>query len=254
LTAALKLRLPMKADSTTEGILEFGSRRIPYSLIRGLRKRVRIAVTPDMAVTVSAPVRARDAQIEELLHKKAHWIVRTLDRIKTFHPLPAPKQYVSGETLLYLGRQYRLKIVQGEPAPARLIGRFLLVSVADKGSSCKAKRSVENWYRERAKDTFRRYLEKCTKVTARHGVPPAEITLRKMYTRWGSCSRKGRITINTNLVQAPVHCIEYVIMHELCHLKHHNHSRGFYHLLAQCMPDWPKRKNALASLVIPHDK
>jgi predicted metal-dependent hydrolase len=244
----------MKADSTSEGILEFGTRRIAYRLIRGQRKRVRIAITPDMAVTVSAPVRARDAQIEELLHKKAHWIVRTLDRIKTFHPLPAPKQYVSGETMLYLGRQYRLKVEQGEPAPARLKGRFLLVNVANKGDATAAKRAVENWYRIRAEETFRRYLEKCTEVTARHGVPSAEITLRKMQTRWGSCSSKGRVTINTNLIQAPVHCIEYVIMHELCHLKHHNHSKAFYHLLSLCMPDWPKRKEALHRVVIPRDK
>jgi len=253
LTAASKLRLRMKADSTTDGLLEFGARRIPYRLIRGQRKRVRIVITPDMAVTVSAPVRARDAQIAALLHKKARWIIRTLDRIRTFHPLPAPKQYVSGETLLYLGRQYRLKVEQGTPAPARLKGRFLLVCVADKDDSSAAKRAVETWYRARAEETFRRYLEKCTEVAARHGVPPAEVTLRKMHTRWGSCSSKGRVTINTNLIQAPVHCIEYVIMHELCHLKHHNHSKAFYHLLTLCMVDWPKRKEALHKVVIPRD-
>jgi len=243
----------MNPVSSTDGLLEFGAHRIPYHLIRGQCLRVRITITPDMAVTVSAPVSERDAQIEAFLYKKARWIIRTLDRIKTSQPLPTPKQYVSGETLLYLGRQYRLQVEQGEPAPARLKGRFLLIHVADKDDSAAAKRAVENWYRARAEETFRRYLEKCTEVTARHGVPSAEVTLRKMHTRWGSCRSKGRVTLNMNLIYAPVHCIEYVIMHELCHLKHHNHSKAFYHLLTLCMPDWPKRKEALHKVVIPRD-
>lgn len=194
------------------------------------------------------------SQNEESLFKKARWIVRTQERIRTFHPLPAPKRYISGETLLYLGRQYRLKIDQGDPATARLKGKFLVVSTRDKTDRDAVKRKVDQWYRERAEETFRRYLASCVEVGARHDIPEPTLTLRKMKTRWGSCNSKGRITINTNLVQAPVHCIEYVIMHELCHLKHMNHSKAFYRLLTQCMPDWKKRKEALHRIVLPWDK
>lgn len=243
----------MKSKLQPEHIIEFGNRRIPYYLTRRKRKRIRIRVAPDLTVSVSAPLRAKDEQIERVLTQKARWIARKLDEIKDFHPLPAPKQYVSGETFCYLGRQYRLKVETGEKSPAKLKGKFLYVSVPDKQDRDAVKKMVESWYRQRAEQTFTRYQKKCSDVVGRHGIPKATLTLRKMRTRWGSCSSKGRITINTNLIQAPVHCIEYVIMHELCHLKHHNHSSAFYKLLTQCMPDWQKRRQVLQKIVIPGD-
>lgn len=243
----------MKSKLQPEHIIEFGNRRIPYYLTRRKRKRIRIRVAPDLTVSVSAPLRAKDEQIERVLTQKARWIARKLDEIKDFHPLPAPKQYVSGETFCYLGRQYRLKVETGEKSPAKLKGKFLYVSVPDKQDRDAVKKMVESWYRQRAEQTFTRYQKKCSDVVGRHGIPKATLTLRKMRTRWGSCSSKGRITINTNLIQAPVHCIEYVIMHELCHLKHHNHSPAFYKLLTQCMPDWQKRRQVLQKIVIPGD-
>ncbi len=241
----------MKADAPTENIIRFGTRNIPYQLTREKRKRVRILVTPDLMVSVSAPTRARDSQIAGILQKKARWIAKKIDEMKAFHPMPGPKQYLSGETFRYLGRQYRLKVEQGPKAPAKLKGKFLHITVPEKADRAAVKNAVELWYRMQAERTFRRYVKKCTEITARHGVPEAAITLRKMRTRWGSCSYTGRISINTNLIQAPVHCIEYVIMHELCHLKHHNHSKAFYKLLTLCMPDWQRRKEALHKVIIP---
>jgi len=243
----------MKNNLQPNRFIAFGNRRIPYQLTRKSRKHIRILVAPDLTVRVSAPPRAKDEQIAQILKQKAHWIARKLDAVKNFHPLPAPKEYISGETFCYLGRQYRLKVAKGEKAPAKLKGKFLNVTVPDKQDRDAVKKVVESWYKQRAEQTVLRYLDKCMNVTERHGIPTAALTLRKMRTRWGSCSSKGRITINTNLIQAPVHCIEYVIMHELCHLKHHNHSKAFYKLLTQCMPDWQKRKEALHKVVVPTD-
>jgi predicted metal-dependent hydrolase len=104
---------------------------------------------------------------------------------------------------------------------------------------------VNTWYRKRAHETLGRYLEKCYAIASRHGVAEPVLTIRTMPRRWGSCSLKGRITLNLNLVKAPVHCIEYVIMHELCHLKYHDHSKSFYSLLTRCQPDWRHRKEIL---------
>ena len=227
--------------------IQFGSRRISYNLKRSDRKKLRIVVSPDLSVDVFAPFASNDDEIDSAIAKKAAWISSKLDQVQTYHPLPAPKQYVSGETIVYLGRQYRLKVVQAEIRSAKLIGRFLRVCVPDKKDMTLVKKTVDKWYRTRAVETLGRYLKKCDAVTSRHGVPEPLTTIRTMKKRWGSCSPKGRITLNTRLVQVPVHCLEYVIMHELCHLKQHNHSKAFYALLTRCQPDWRKRKADLDS-------
>ena len=106
-------------------ILEFGSRQITYRLHRADRKRLRIVVSPELMVDVYAPRNTDNEKIRIALQKKASWIARTLDKLESYHPLPIPKRYISGETLVYLGRQYRLKVVKGSKQPAKLAGRFL---------------------------------------------------------------------------------------------------------------------------------
>jgi predicted metal-dependent hydrolase len=218
--------------------------------VREERKRYRIVVTPDLQVTVSAPSQATDDQIATMLKGKKRWIAQKVDLVESFIPLPAPLRYVSGETIRYLGRQYRLRVESGERSPAKLKGKYLHVSVPDKNDTVTIKAVVEGWYQKRAEETFKRYMTKCEEVASRHGIPDSTFVLRKMQTRWGSCSSKGRITLNTHLIQTPVHCIEYVIMHELCHLKHHNHSTTFYRLLTRCMPDWEQRKDVLDRIAL----
>ena len=231
-------------------VIDFGTRKIAYNLHREDRKRLRIVVAPELTVDVFAPEVTDEEEIHTAVMKKAAWIARKLDALERYHPLPVPKKYISGETLVYLGRQYRLKVEQGSRQPAKLAGRFLWVWVEDKKNSQSVGKAVDSWYRKRAHDTLGRYMEKSYAIASRHGVPEPVLLIRTMRRRWGSCSPKGRITLNLNLVKAPVHCIEYVIMHELCHLKYHNHSKSFYSLLTRCQPDWRKRKEELDKVVI----
>ncbi len=234
----------MKTE-TGQRSVEFGSRRIPYALHRTDRKNLRVVVNPNLTVIVYAPKRAATREIDDAVAKKARWIAKTLDKVEAYHPLPTPKQYISGETFVYLGRQYRLKIITGALGTAKLCGRYLWVSVADRQKREEVRKQVKQWYRKHAKATFERYLDQCYVVASRHGVPEPTLCVRKMRRRWGSCAASSRITLNVGLVQVPVHCIEYVIMHELCHLRHHNHSPSFYRLLTRCMPDWRGRKDTL---------
>lgn len=234
----------MKSEANKQ-VIQFGARQIPYRLHRADRKHLRIVVSPELSVDVFAPKTVTHEQVRIAIQKRALWIARTLDKLKTYHPLPTPKLYVSGETFAYLGRHYRLKVKNSARQPAKLLGRFLWVWVEDKTDVQGVKRAVDAWYRKRAHETLGRYTEKCYAITSRHDVPEPLLAIRAMRTRWGSCSPSGRITLNVKLVQVPVHCIEYVIMHELCHLKHHNHSGAFYSLLTRCQPDWRKRKETL---------
>lgn len=243
----------MKIEAT-ERVLTYGSRQIPYQLRVMPRKRLRITVRPDLTVRAEAPEGFSDEEIQDALRSKARWIAKQLDAIEEFHPLPTPHRYVSGETIEYLGRQYRLKVEEGKKAPAKLKGRFLHVSVRDRNDPSAVRSAVDSWYRTRAREVFHRYLDACLAVASRHGVPPEPVlAIREMRTRWGSCSPAGRITLNLRLVQAPVHCIEYVVMHELCHLVHHNHSPAFYRLLTRCMPDWEERRAVLSRVAVPHE-
>ena len=231
-------------------VIDFGTRKIKYNLHRENRKRLRIVVESELTVDVFAPASAGEEQIQAAVLKKAAWIARKIDGLEKYHPLPAPKQYISGETLVYLGRQYRLKVLQGPRQPAKLIGRFLRVWVENKNDTRSIRNTVDAWYRKRAHETLGRYTEKCYAIASRHGVPEPLLLIRTMRRRWGSCNPKGRITLNLNLVKVPIHCIEYVIMHELCHLKFNNHSKAFYSLLTRCQTDWRKRKEVLDKAVI----
>jgi predicted metal-dependent hydrolase len=234
----------MKAESRDQ-FIQFGRRQIPYSLNFSQRKRLRVVVYPDLTVDVFAPISATDQEVRSALTRKAHLIARAIDKFEAYQPLPRPKRFISGETLSYLGRQYRLKVEKGSRQPPKLMGRFLWVWVKDRTDVQGIERAVAAWYRTHAHDTLNRYLEACYRIASRHGVLRPTVAIRSMRTRWGSCSRSGRITLNVNLVQVPVHCIEYVITHEICHIKYHNHSKAFYSLLSRCQPDWRKRKETL---------
>jgi len=231
--------------------ISFGSGGIRFDLSFKPRKRLRISVHPDKTVSVVAPVGKSLEEVLEVVRKRTPWILKQLQYFERFHPLPLPKRFVAGETHYYLGRQYRLKIQEGSQEDVKLKGSFFWVTSREKGDSGRVERLLRRWYREHARSLFERRLAECFEESrVLLGKPLPALRLRRMKRRWGSCSRKGEVLLNTELIKAPLRCVDYVIIHELCHLKYPNHSKGFYRLLSNLMPDWKRWKKRLEQVVI----
>lgn len=231
-------------------VVQFGGETIPFVLEMRQRRRLSISVHPDRRVTVRAPVDCSLADVLARVQKRAAWITRQRAYFEQFHPLPHEKRYISGETHLYLGRQYRLKIHSAAAESVKLTGCYLHVATAHGHDALQVKLLLDDWYRHHARDIFHTYLLRCLDAAPSLRLPPPAIIIRRMARRWGSCTRAGNILLNLDLVKTPLYCIEYVIMHELCHLRIHDHSTAYYRLLSRCMPDWEKRKTRLESYVL----
>jgi predicted metal-dependent hydrolase len=158
---------------------------------------------------------------------------------------------VPGETHLYLGRQYRLRVHCAGRASVKLVGRFFEVHLHTPKEPQAVAAVMHRWYQSHAERVFRDRLAVC--LQAGSALPHVDVRLRvrAMVRRWGSCSKDGLITLNADLIKMPIHCIDYVIMHELCHLCVHDHSPAFFKLLGRCMPNWKQRKQRLDSLPLP---
>lgn len=226
--------------------IQFGSQTIQCLLERSKRKTLGISVLPDLSVIVRAPLDAPLQHIREKLRKRAPWIIKQQSYFLSFLPQTPPRKFVDGETHLYLGRQYRLKIEQNESETVKLKGAFLVVTTSQKA---RAKSLVKDWYSQHAATKLRLFAKPLIKSFEKHNVAPSEIVIRKMALRWGSCTANGKIILNPELIKAPRACIEYVIIHELCHLIHHGHTQKFLDLQSRELPDWAKWKNKLDTLL-----
>ena len=226
--------------------IQFGSKQIDFRLEYSNRKSLGITVTSDLDVLVKAPVDTSIEKVKEKLRKKAPWIIRQQSFFLSFHPKTPTRKFIGGETHLYLGRQYRLKILKSKIESVKLKGKFLEVSTTDKA---RAKQLVSEWYLRNARTKFHAIAQPLIDNFNKHKVEPSTIVLREMPTRWGSCTPKGKIILNPELIKAPKGCIEYVIIHELCHLIHHDHTQKFIDLQTKEMQVWEKWKLKLEKLL-----
>lgn len=231
------------------GTLTYGHDMIRYEvLFLASRKTLAIEVHPDSRVLVRAPLGCSEALIAERVQKRAGWISRQLAEFERYRPRTPARQYINGESHLYLGRQYRLKVQQNDVASVKLTRGQLLVSLPGNLDPEHVKALLHRWYLDRARAVFSDVLN--ASLVHFKGVEPPRLIVRAMQSRWGSLSRAGNMTLNVNLVRAARPCIEYVITHELCHTRHRDHDARFFKLLGQVMPDWEKRKQRLEAALL----
>jgi predicted metal-dependent hydrolase len=233
-----------------EHSVDYGKHSIRYTVVRRTRKTLEIAVEPDSTVSVAAPISASPESIAAKARKRAAWILAQQRYFDQFNPRTPARRYVSGETHLYLGRQYRLRVVKGESNSVKLMRGTIQIQSSHPESSEQTKALLETWYRAKARAKFLERSEVCMERFSRPAaVTPRGLTIRVMPKRWGSMSRGGRLSLNLRLIQAPVDAIDYVITHELCHRIEPSHSPKYFRILKRAMSDWERRKERLEQIL-----
>ena len=229
--------------------LNYGRETIEYEVrFLASRQTLGIEVHPDRRVLVRAPADCSPALIAARVQKRASWISKQLAEFDRYRPRTPARQFVSGESHLYLGRQYRLKIVRGAAAQVKLTRGELLVMLSGEADSERVRVLLRRWYLGRARMLFRDVVD--VGLLRFRNIEPPRVIVRAMKSRWGSLSPAGTMTLNVDLVRAPRRCIEYVVCHELCHVAHRDHDARFYRLLGRVMPDWEKRKQRLEEALL----
>jgi predicted metal-dependent hydrolase len=241
-----------------QGVLAYGDDVIHYDVIRRSQhqtentavkaRKVLIKVHPDQRVVATVPYDATQQAIQEAMTKRARWIWQNIHDFAKQQEYVLPKQYISGETQFYLGKRYMLKIIidnDGEQGVKLSRGKL---NVTLRNHSDKQKLNIKGlldaWYLNRAKAVFQDRLDIVLPLASWvEGVPPFRIMT--MTKQWGSCSKEGKLMLNPHLVKAPKECVDYVLLHELCHIAEHNHSEKFWRLLTQVMPNWKEVKARL---------
>lgn len=210
-------------------------RQINCEIVRSQRRTVAIQIHPDRRIELKVPLLYNINEVEPFLLKHYRWIFKRLDApvaLKT-----EPKRFVNGELHYFLGKQYPIKIIIS-PENTVVFQDDTIVIYAKYDLPELIEVLLEKWYFTQARAVFQKISIPLTKQMAKYNVAPKSFTIKKMKTRWGSCSSKGSVNLNLDLIKLPEGCIKAVILHELCHLVHMNHSKEFYALMTAEMPDW----------------
>jgi predicted metal-dependent hydrolase len=237
--------------SPSKGSLVIGTTTIPYSVKRSARRKrtVALIIGPGADLTVLAPAKTEIARIEAIARRRATWIIRKLADVRGrsmgFHD----REFVDGEGLTYLGRQYRLRVSGTSATPScKLRNGWLEVLIpptSARGRRNVVARTVEDWYRTQARTKL---ASRIRAWSERMGIKYGRLLVTSPEKRWGSCDTSSNVRINWRIMMAPRSLVDYVLVHELCHVRHRNHSDAFWRLLASVMPDYERRRDALRKL------
>lgn len=225
--------------------IALGTENVPFDLVRSDRRTLGITVNPDSTLTVAAPHDATEDAILERLQRRGPWILRARRAFDALRPRTPARRYLSGETHWFLGREYRLRVDPSLPPGVKLTAAHLVVGGVDYEEPGRIRNRVQNWYQREGRKVMSDRFEIAWK-TFPCPVDRPRLIVRPMDKRWGSLTTGGRsLLLNRRLAEVDVRVIDYVIVHELCHLVHADHSAAFFALLAERMPDWEARKERL---------
>ena len=231
---------------------QYKNRSFAVSLSYSPRKTLGISVNPDQTIKVTAPFNTPSEHVQRAVQRKAKWITRKLEELEKYQSMKKTREYVSGHTLKLLGLDYMIKIIQIQDFEEEQIvkeKKLIKVYVYNKNQKRRINLLIEDWYRNEALVYLAQKFEQCYERVKKYDISKPPYYLHYMSQRWGSCTAKGAILLNPEIIQLPAHCIEYVIMHELCHLKYRTHSKEFYRFLDTVLPNWTDYSQALDSFL-----
>lgn len=220
-----------------------GDRVIEVVIRRMRRKTIALHVFADRPVELRVPTRCPVAEMERFLASRRDWIAESLEELGS-SGIRLPR-YVDGEAHAWMGGRYRLRLSEGR-RNVSLLGEVMAVRCPEPASADVVRQTIESFYRREAQRLMPERIEAC-RLRFRQPLPPSTVKIRKMKSRWGSCSSRGEICLNSLLMQKPLAAIDFVVTHELCHLIHFSHSKSFYRLMDQTMPDWRDRERLLVA-------
>jgi hypothetical protein len=230
--------------------IQYGNRVIQYNIKKGKRKKtVAVHINPMATITVFSPRHLDDEKIRMIVQKKARWILEKQKQVESNRHSNSMKEFVSGESFPYLGKLYRLKVMKTAEdtiRKCRLVnGRFLVEINGNHETEVNrtvVKKALVDWYLERAETKIK---ERVDRFSQQIGKTPLSIKIKNQERRWGSCSRNGSIRYNWKIIMAPISIMDYVIVHELCHLIYSHHSPPFWQKVQSIIPDYRRRRDWL---------
>jgi predicted metal-dependent hydrolase len=232
--------------ATVQQVMQVNGTALPYVLRISARARlIRLVIRPETGLEVVAPRGTPQSRVDHVLAEKVRWIVSTLDRMARETASVASRSWLAdGARLSFAGREIHLVLREGAPSGryrASLVGETLTLHVAEMSQEC-IRHALEAWYRRQASGVFAERLATCN---AAYGFVYGRVAIKEQKSRWGSCSRKGNLNFNWRLLLAPLPVLDYVVTHELCHLRELNHSPRFWSLVARGCPDYAVQRRWL---------
>lgn len=237
---------------TERSEIQWGLTPIPYTIRRSNRRTtVALTIEDSRKLVVTAPEGVAIDDLNAIVRRKAPWVVERIKRRSDAPPPPcSEREFVDGETVLYLGRQYRLKVVESaEGSGSRIWAGWYQVTIPPGLKGEKRRQAVRRGLLGSLKEHADLYLpQRLAEVCRRLGLEKPSAIVREQKKRWGSCDARGVLRINWRIVQAPIPCIEYVLVHELAHLRHRTHDDLFWRKLAGFMPAYEERRKQLREI------
>lgn len=225
-----------------------GESVVEYYLDKKKIKNINIRIKPDGTIYLSCPIKMKSEEAEKFLIQKSDWILKQQIKLNLYNEQKEKCEFKDGGKVYFLGKLYNLKIVPYKSNEVEISDTNITIYIKDKyvQNIEYIKKYYNKWLKEKSFEIYNELVEKYQRQMSKYVKCFPQIEVKVLKTRWGSCMPfKNKVTFNLSLIKTPIECVEYVVVHELAHFKYQNHSKKFYNLVEQYIPDWKERRKIL---------